>query len=103
MLDFITKSIGKIFGTKYDRDVAKYTPIVEEINAEFERLKALSFDELRNRTLQFRERIAEHLSGVDADIKSLTEEAITIAYPTAIHVSSFSGPGHKNALRSPQQ
>ena len=76
MLDFITKSIGKIFGTKYERDVAKYTPIVEEINEEFERLKALSNDELRNRTLQFRERIKEHLSGIDTDIESLTAEAV---------------------------
>ncbi len=77
MLDFITKSIGKIFGTKYDRDVATYTPVVQEINEEFERLKALSNDELRNKTLQFRERIKEHLSGIDSDIKSLTEEAIS--------------------------
>lgn len=76
MLDFITKSIGKIFGTKYDRDVAKYTPIVREINEEFERLKALDNDALRNKTLQFKERIKEHLSGIDADIKSVTEEAI---------------------------
>ena len=76
MLDFISKSIGKIFGTKYDRDVAKYTPIVQEINEEFERLQALSNDELRGRTLQFRERIKEHLSGLDTDIADITEEAL---------------------------
>ncbi len=76
MLDFITKSIGKIFGTKYERDVAKYTPIVQEINEEFERLKSLSHDELRQKTIEFRAKIKEHLSGIDADIESLTAQAV---------------------------
>ncbi len=75
MLDFISKSFKKIFGTKYDRDVTKYAPIVEQINEEYEQLKSLSNDDLRNRTLRFRERIAEHLSGVDEDIKNLAQEA----------------------------
>ena len=75
MFNFISKSIGKLFGTKYDRDVANYTPIVEEINQEYERLKSLSNDELRGKTLEFRERIAEHLAGIDADIKRIEEES----------------------------
>ena len=75
MLDFISKSFKKVFGTKYDRDVTIYAPVVELINQEYEKLQALSNDELRNKTLQFRARIAEHLAGVDEDIKSLTKEA----------------------------
>ncbi|MEM9820262.1 MAG: preprotein translocase subunit SecA [Bacteroidota bacterium] len=75
MFKFITNSIGKIFGTKYDRDVAAYTPVVKEINEEFERLKSLSDDDLRQRTHQFRARIAEHLAGIDEDIKNLIEES----------------------------
>jgi preprotein translocase subunit SecA len=35
----------------------------------------LSHDGLRNRTNEFRARIADHLSGIDADIKSIKEEA----------------------------
>ena len=67
MLDFITKSIGKIFGTKYDRDVAKYTPIVEEVNAEFERLEITkSMMNCAIEPCNSEERISEHLSGVDA-------------------------------------
>ncbi|MEL6863952.1 MAG: preprotein translocase subunit SecA, partial [Bacteroidota bacterium] len=75
MLDFISKSLGKIFGTKYDRDVAAYSPIVEEINREFERLKGLSNDELRNRTLDFKTQIAEHLAGIDEDIANITRQS----------------------------
>ncbi len=53
MFKLISKTLGKIFGSKYDRDVAEYAPIVEEINAEFERLQSLSHDDLRNRTQEF--------------------------------------------------
>ncbi len=75
MFKFITNSIGKIFGTKYDRDIASYTPLVKEINEEFERLKSLSDDQLRQKTLEFRKRIAEHLAGIDEDIKNLNDES----------------------------
>ena len=63
MFKSITKLVGKIFGTKYEKDVANYTPIVEEINELFQTYQSLSNDELRNKTLIFRERIAEHLKG----------------------------------------
>ncbi|MEO1627156.1 MAG: preprotein translocase subunit SecA [Bacteroidota bacterium] len=76
MLDFITKSLGKIFGTKYDRDIATYMPIVRKVNEEFEKLANVSHDELRNKTLDFRKRIAEHLAGIDEDIKTITQDAI---------------------------
>ncbi|MFT7602646.1 MAG: preprotein translocase subunit SecA, partial [Saprospiraceae bacterium] len=75
MLDFISKSFKKVFGTKYDRDVTKYAPIVELINEEFEKLTSLSNDDLRNKTLRFRERIATHLAGIDEDIERLGKEA----------------------------
>jgi preprotein translocase subunit SecA len=75
MLDFISNSLKKVFGTKYDRDVTIYAPIVELINEEYEKLQSLSNDELRNKTLDFRARIAAHLAGVDEDIKGLTNEA----------------------------
>ena len=71
MFDFVKK----LFGTKYDRDVKKYTPIVDEINRIYEGLHSISNDELRNRTLELRERIANHLSGIDEDIATLEANA----------------------------
>ena len=68
MFNAIAKSIKKVFGTKQERDVNMYMPIVEEINEVFEGLSGLSNDELRNKTNEFRTRIAEHLAGIDKDI-----------------------------------
>ncbi len=75
MLNFIGKSVKKVFGTKYDRDERKYLPIVYEINEIYETLRGISNDELRNKTFAFKDRIAEHLAGIDEDIRALKEEA----------------------------
>ncbi len=74
MFNFIGNSFKKIFGTKYDRDIAAYTPIVDEINEEFGRLSGLSHDELRQKTVEFRERIKEYLSEVDEEIIRIQSE-----------------------------
>lgn len=74
MLNFISKSVKKIFGTKYERDFNYYKPFVDQINARFEELEGLSNDELRNKTLEFRSRIEEYLAGIDEDIKAAQNE-----------------------------
>jgi preprotein translocase subunit SecA len=75
MFQSITKSLKKVFGTKQDRDVNTYMPIVEEINEIFEGLEELSDDELRQKTETFRAQIAEHLAGIDNDIAEAQAEA----------------------------
>jgi preprotein translocase subunit SecA len=69
------KFIKKIFGTKYDRDVKEYSPVVETINGHFESYAGISDDELRNHTVVYRKRIADHLAGIDQDIEQLREDA----------------------------
>ncbi len=69
------KAIKRLFGTKYDRDVAAYEPVVDEINEHFESYSNLSNDELRNKTVEFRERIAEYLTEVDQQIADAKQEA----------------------------
>lgn len=66
-----------IFGNKYDRDVKKYLPIVDRINANFESYKNLSNDQLRSKTLEFRERIAKFLEDIDNDITQKRKDAQT--------------------------
>ncbi len=75
MFNAIAKSIKKVFGTKQERDVKSYMPVVEEVNEVFEGLSKLSNDELRNKTREFRTRIAEHLAGIDKDIAEAEAEA----------------------------
>lgn len=77
MFKSITDSLKKLFGTKYDRDVAVYTPIVEQINDIFAKLKGLSHDELRHKTTEFRNRIAEYLADIDQEVARLHAEAAT--------------------------
>lgn len=75
MLDFLTDSLKKIFGTKQQKDVKSYMPVVEEINEIYESLRDLSHDELRHKTVEFRKRISEFLSEVDSDLKELEAQA----------------------------
>lgn len=69
------KFLKNLFGTKYNRDVKTYSPVVEEINRHFESYSSLTNDELRNKTIEFRSRIAEYQSGINNDIQVLQNEA----------------------------
>ncbi len=68
------KVLTKLFGTKFDRDVKKYTPIVDETLRVYETLQSISSDELRNKTNEFRAKIGEHLAGINEDIRLLDEQ-----------------------------
>lgn len=65
--------LKKLFGDKYDRDVKNIMPIVDEIKAQFEQLSTISDDALREKTHDFRRRIKDHLSEIDAEIQTLKE------------------------------
>jgi preprotein translocase subunit SecA len=71
MFDFIKK----LFGTKHERDVKEYKPLIDKINSFAEQYKSLSNDELRNNTIDFKNRIANHLDGINKDIKDFEEKA----------------------------
>ena len=74
MLDFITKGIAKIFGTKSDRDIKEVLPIVDEINAEFKKLASISDDELRQKTQFVIDKINEEMKGIDDSIQDLHDQ-----------------------------
>ena len=57
----------------------QYQSTVAEINNYFEAYQALSNDELRAKTLDFRKRIQEYLQDIDAEITSVNEQAIGAA------------------------
>ncbi len=70
------KLLRDLFGTKHDRDVQSYMPTVEKINQYFEEYQSLSNDELRQKTIEFRERIAEYLSDIDQELVNVRKQAI---------------------------
>jgi preprotein translocase subunit SecA len=51
--------ITRVLGTKHERDIKRMWPLVTQINAEFERLRDLSDDQLRAKTQEFRARLLE--------------------------------------------
>ena len=72
MIGILSKLFG---GSKSDKDVKKIQPVVAEINQFFNSYQALSNDDLRNKTEEFRERIAAHLADIDQQIAAKKAEA----------------------------
>ncbi|MBK8611640.1 MAG: preprotein translocase subunit SecA [Chitinophagaceae bacterium] len=69
-------AISKLFGgNKSEKDVKKIRPVVEQINQFFNQYQSLSNDELRSKTTGFKQRIAEHLSKIDAEVKEKKQTA----------------------------
>ncbi|MCX2744889.1 preprotein translocase subunit SecA [Mangrovivirga sp. M17] len=75
MIDFITKGLSKLFGTKSEKDVKELLPIVEKINTEYEALKDISDDELRAKTEELKSYIDEKLKHFDDEIEELHVKA----------------------------
>lgn len=72
MLGFLSKMFG---GSKSEKDIKSIEPIVASINQHFASYASISNDELRNKTVIFKQRIADHLKTVDQEIADLTKQA----------------------------
>jgi len=73
----INRLLGKVFGTKNEREVKRLLPRVAAINARESEISKLSDEQLRARTDEFRKRIHDRLSRIpdetDADPERLKE------------------------------
>ncbi len=68
--------LSKLFGgNKSEKDVKVITPYIAKINAFFDQYQSLSNDELRNKTIEFKQRIKEHLTEIDNEISNKKAEA----------------------------
>jgi len=67
--------LSKVFGSKSARDIKHIQPLVEKIKVEYAKLSSISNDELREKTVSFKERIAEYLKDTDSKISELKAEA----------------------------
>ena len=72
MLKFIAKLFG---GSKSEKDVQQILPIVEKVNQFYEQYQSLTNDELRHKTVEFRQRIREYLSEIDTEIEAKRQSA----------------------------
>lgn len=85
MIDYISKFLTNIFGTKSSRDLKKLWPIVDEIKSHEAAIKALSDEELKQKTEGFKRLIQERTDEVARQIEEIKEkmdsndESITLA------------------------
>ncbi|MBL8000714.1 MAG: preprotein translocase subunit SecA, partial [Flavobacteriales bacterium] len=74
MIGTLTNVFKKVFGDKAQRDLKEVQPLVERIQAEFPKLAGLSNNELRQRSLDLRQRIRDHVKDDQARVDSLRAE-----------------------------
>ncbi|MBC7892811.1 MAG: preprotein translocase subunit SecA, partial [Sphingobacteriaceae bacterium] len=73
MLNFLTKGISRMFGTKSERDIREILPYVQLTTAEFAKLASLSDDQLRAQTTELRGIIADRLRDLDEQMAALRQ------------------------------
>ena len=62
-MSIINNVLGLFLGNKYERDIKEINPYVDKIHIEFEKLKDLSNDSLRDKTDELRKEILESVAG----------------------------------------
>jgi len=70
----LKKIATSLFGTRHAREMKRVQPIVDAINAEYERLHAVSEEELRAQTAKLRGIIAERARPLEEKIAALREQ-----------------------------
>src|SRR5258708_37052532 len=68
------KFINKLFGNKSERDVKSLLPLVEKVKAEFAKLDGISNDDLRAKTIAFKEIISRGLADIDSEIQAIKDK-----------------------------
>ncbi len=66
--------IGKIFGSKADRDLKQLTPYLEKIKKEYDRIDKLDHDALRAETQKIRQIILDHIAEDEKAKAALREQ-----------------------------
>jgi preprotein translocase subunit SecA len=86
-MNAVEKVLTKIFGSANERLLKKLWPVVGQINAWEAKIKPLTDDELRAKTIEFRARLAQRLEGADELEKEarklLEQEALEELLPEA--------------------
>ncbi len=71
----IANILGKIFGTKADKDLKAISPYIQAIKKVYSAIEALSDQGLREKTLEFKARIAAATQDITEEINKLHAEA----------------------------
>ena len=74
-MSIINSVLGLFLGNKYERDLKEINPFIEKIKAEYEKVKDLSNDALREKTDELRKEIKESIASDEEEIRSIRELA----------------------------
>jgi preprotein translocase subunit SecA len=74
-MSIINSVLGLFLGNKYERDLKEINPFIDKIKAEYEKVKNLSNDELREKTDELRKEIKASIASDEEEIKSIREQA----------------------------
>jgi preprotein translocase subunit SecA len=66
--------VNRVLGTRFQREMKRLQPIVDEIKRHEQRLAGVSEEELRGQTERFRERVRERTRELEEEIARLREE-----------------------------
>ena len=64
----INKAIAKVFGTANDRAIKRLLPLVTQINELESSVQSLTDEQLRDKTGEFRQRVAAAIEGLDPKV-----------------------------------
>jgi preprotein translocase subunit SecA len=67
-------ALKAVLGSRHKREAKKLKPLIDEINRRYEELTALSDEQLRGKTDEFKGRIGEATAELEAEIAKLREE-----------------------------
>jgi len=70
----MAKIFNNFFGSKSDRDLKELSPIISKTDIVYETITKLSNDELRSKTLEFKNRIKDYISKEEEEIESLRKK-----------------------------
>ena len=74
-MDFVNKVLGLFLGNKYERDIKEITPYVSETLKEYDKLRDISNDQLRELTFGLKKELMEALEPDENEIKALRHKA----------------------------
>lgn len=73
-MDFINKILSSFFGNKAERDIKEIMPYVTKTEEEYEKLKSINHDSLRQKSTDLKNRITAYISEENQQIQSLKEK-----------------------------
>ncbi len=71
MANLVTRIFSKFLGNKSERDLKEVTPYAEAVKKVYDNIATLSNDGLRNKSAEFKVRIAKHIEAETAEIAAL--------------------------------